>query len=117
MKTTIIILLGLLLLLSNVFWIYQTLDSAVTASYRDQLLHEEQQTRQQLMASLPEIASKASRAEVIAAAARHTDMPLYEKEGCIWVGWLGLSFDAQDRLQAVVPTWSSGPEDDCPAAQ
>jgi hypothetical protein len=112
MKTTIAILV-VLLLASNVFWLYQVLDTGVTLSYRDQQTYELEETRKQLMATLPEVAKYATKAEIIAAASKHTDQEVFEKEGCTWVGWMGFKFDKNNKLKSVSPSWSYGEKDPC----
>lgn len=108
-----IALLAILLIVSNVFWFYQAFDSGITLSYRNQQTYELEETRKQLMSVLPEIANNVSKEEIILAAVKHTDMELFEKEGCTWIGWLGFKFDENDKLMAVSPRWSYGEKDPC----
>lgn len=108
-----LIILTFLLLVSNAFWIYQTIDAGVTITYRTQQLYQLEETRKQLMAVMPEIADGMPREEVVAAAEQYTDQTSYEKDGCTWVGWLGLKFDQSGNLQSVSPSWNYGAEDPC----
>ena len=112
MKTAIVIL-SALLLTSNAFWLYQVIDRGVTLSYRDQQTYELEETRKQLMATFPEVARHATKEEIIAAASKHTDQEVFEKEGCTWVGWLGFKFDENGKLKSVSPAWSYGQTDPC----
>lgn len=112
MKITIAIL-SAILLISNVYWIYQVVDVGVTLSYRDQQIFELEETRKQLMVTLPEVAKHVTKEEIINAASKYTDQEIFEKEGCTWVGWLGFKFDKYNFLISVSPSWSYGEEDPC----
>lgn len=109
----IITILITLLFTTNAFWLYSAIDNGVTVSYRDQQIHEIDETRKQLMASLPEIANNLSKEEIIKITKKHTNQKPYEKNGCSWVGWLGLKFDETKKLQSVSPIWSYGEEAPC----
>ncbi len=108
-----IIILAALLVITNAYWAYRLIDLGVTLSYRDDDNHRNRETRRQLMAVLPDVAKNASRKEIIDAARRYTEQEPFEKDGCIWVGWLGFRFDQDDRLKSVSPTWSFGGKDPC----
>ena len=108
-----VVILSVLLLSSNAFWLYQVLDIGVTLSYRDQQTDELEETRKQLMAILPEIAKNATKEEIVSAAGRYTDMEVYEKDGCTWVGMLGFKFDENSKLKYVSPVWSYGKTNPC----
>lgn len=112
MKITIVIL-SVLLLLSNVFWLYQVIDVGITLSYKEQQIYELEQTERQLMVILPDIAADMSKEQVITVAREYTDQEIFEKAGCTWVGWLGFKFDENNRLSSVSPAWSYGEEDPC----
>lgn len=108
-----IVILSVLLLASNVFWLYQVIDTGLTLSYRDQQTYELEETRKQLMATFPEIARNVTKKEVIAAASKYTDQEVFEKEDCIWVGWIGFKFDENNKLKSVSPSWSYGEKAPC----
>ena len=108
-----IVILSVLLLASNAFWLYQVIDTGITLSYRDQQTYELEETRKQLMVIFPEVAKHATKEEIIAAASKHTDLEVFEKEGCTWVGWLGFKFDESNKLKSVSPSWSYGEKDPC----
>lgn len=105
MKIAIIVLL-ILLVGTNAFWVYQALDSGVTASYRDDTINRFQKTQDQLMATIPKLAGSQEKAEIVDTFEAFTDQETFEKEGCTWVGWVGLKFGDDDRLLAVSPSWS-----------
>ena len=115
MKITVIFL-SLLLLASNAFWLYQVIDTGVTLSYKNQQIHELEETRKQLMATFPEVAKNVTKAEIVAAASKYTDEEAFEKEGCTWIGWLGFKFDENNTLKFLSPSWSTGENDPCHSA-
>lgn len=82
-------------------------------SYRDDQSNRSEETRKQLMAMLPLVAKNATGEEIIEAANRYTEQEPFEKDGCTWVGWLGLKFGRDDRLKSVSPAWSFGEKDPC----
>lgn len=105
-----IALLLVILILSNALWFYNIINLGVTLSYKDQKIYELDETRKQLMLMMPKVADKASKAEVIRAAGTQH---IHEKDGCTWVGWIGLKFDNNNKLQSVSPSWNSGASDPC----
>ena len=52
----IIIILVILLILSNGYWVFQLIDQGITQSYRDQQVYELEETRKQLMHMMPKMA-------------------------------------------------------------
>lgn len=112
MKTAILIL-SMLLLLSNAFWLYRIVDAGVTLSYKNLRLSDLEETRKQLTATFQEIAKEKKKVDIVQAASKFTDQEVFEKDGCTWVGWLGFIFDADDTLTSVSPTWSYGDNDPC----
>jgi hypothetical protein len=109
----VIVILSVLLLASNAFWLYQVIDSGVTLSYREQQTYELEETRKQLMATFPETAKKATKNEIVTAASKFTDQEIFEKNGCTWIGRLGFKFDENNKLKSVSPSWSYGNNDPC----
>lgn len=109
----IIALLLVLLIGSNVFWLYQVLDTGISLSYRDQQTYELEETRKQLMSLMPLVAINVKKEEITKTASQFTDLEPYEKDGCTWVGWLGLRFGNNNELISVSPTWSYGEKDPC----
>ena len=112
MKIIITILVALLLI-TNAFWLYQVVDTGVTNTYREQHIYELEETRKQLMATLPAVAFKVNQMEIVSAARKFTKQEVYEKNGCVWIGWLGFRFDQNHRLLSVSPSWSDGTPDPC----
>ena len=104
MKWIISVLL-ILLLTTNAFWLYSAIDNGVTASYRDQQIHELNETRKQLMAVLPELSAGLNKDEIVSISKKHTNLEPYEKDGCSWVGWLVFKFDENNKLQSVSTVW------------
>jgi hypothetical protein len=109
----IIAVLVLLLIVTNGFWLYGAVDQGVTLSYRDQQIYQLEETRKVLMAVIPKLASNLTKEEIISIASEHTDQEVFEKEGCTWVGWIGLKFSKKGSLQSVSPSWSYEGEDPC----
>ena len=105
MKWVITLLLALLVG-TNGYWFYGAIDQGVTLSYRDQQIHELDETRKQLMAVLPDLAVEHTKNEVVAIVSKHTDRAVYEKEGCTWAGWVGLKFGDAGNLELVAPAWT-----------
>src|SRR5690606_4576968 len=112
MKWTITIL-ALLLVITNGYWLYSVMDQGVTISYRDQQDYELEETRKQLMTVMPKLARNLSKEEVVSIASEQADQEVFEKDGCTWVGWIGLKFSEEGSLQSVSPSWSYGGKDPC----
>lgn len=112
MKITIIVL-SVLLLATNVFWLYLTIDNGVTATYREQEFYEEQKTRVQLSKMFPEVSHALSKQQLVAIAEKQSGEESYEKDGCTWVGLLGFKFNVSGKLVFVSPSWSSSEKDPC----
>ncbi|MDV2079110.1 hypothetical protein [Marinobacter xestospongiae] len=104
----IIAFLSVALIGSNLFWLAIVVDQGVTSAYRDQQIHELDETRKQLMAALPELAGHLGKEEVVSIVSRHTELDAYEKSGCTWAGWVALKFHERGTLQAAMPVWDYG---------
>ena len=109
----VVVVLSVLLVGSNGYWLYTALDAGVTISYAQQRIYELEEATKELMALLPEVAKGADRGQIIAAASKLTDQEPFEKDGCTWVGRLGFRFDDNGRLVSVSPAWSYGEDDPC----
>ena len=106
--------LGALLILSNLWWLYVTFDNAVTAHYRDDQLSVTQRTLEDALELAPLASTGLEKAALIAEAERLYEDDSFEKDGCAWVGNLGLKFDDNQRLVHVSPNWSFvGNKDPC----
>ena len=113
-STLVSLVLGAALIGTNVVWAYWAVDAGMTHTYRAVSLEENQQALAQALAVIrTAVRPNASREQIIAAAATTaTPSPaIFEKDGYIWVGHIGLGFDDAGRLVEVVPAWSSLPSD------
>jgi hypothetical protein len=108
MKKTAIIL-GILLLISNGWWLYHAIDQGVTQTYRDQESYELEKRQKQIINMMPALSENLSKEKVIEIASRYSDMQKFEKDGCIWVGWVGLKFNDKGKLESVSPTDGKDP--------
>lgn len=102
MKTTtaVIATLAAALLVSNVWWAYRLLDAGVSYTYQGASLEESQQALAQALAIINALgAERRSREQVVQAAqAAWPSVEPFERDGVLWVGRLGLRFDAAGRL-------------------
>ncbi|PWV60202.1 hypothetical protein [Plasticicumulans acidivorans] len=102
MKTTTaaIGILAAALLVSNVWWAYRLLDAGVSYTYQGASLEESQQALAQALAVIDALgAERRSREQVVQAVqAAWPSVEPFEKDGVLWVGRLGLRFDAAGRL-------------------
>ena len=105
MKITIIIIVSILLILSNVFWMFQLLDSGISVTHRSQYIEQLESTNKQLKTLLPAMTEKLSKEEIISIADTFSEGDVFEKEGYIWLGDLGFKFNG-DKLISVVDGWS-----------
>ena len=87
-----IITLSLLLVGTNIFWLYATIDSAVTCSYMDQEIYELNGSNVQAVGMLKVSLAGKTKDEMRSMAVKFTDLEPHEKEGCLWVGWYGFKF-------------------------
>ena len=108
------LILGVLLIASNVWWLFQTFDHAITDHYRDDQLGLTERALDNALLLAPLVAAGLERNALIAEAEQLFEDESFEKDGCVWVGNLGLKFDDNHRLVHVSPNWSSaGDEDPC----
>ena len=106
-STIAIVLLSIALVVSNGWWLYHMLDSGITSTYRDVTLEDHHVALVQAFAAFP-VAARASstRGDVLAAAGNAIgDREFLEKDGLVWVGRLGFSFDTNGRVVKVMPAW------------
>lgn len=105
MKTALLIL-AVLLLATNGFWLYRTLDNGITSTYREVSLRENQEALAQALQIIRVSRPTATREEVIEAAqTSHESSRPFEKEGYLWTGRLGLRFSEDGKLVEAVPAW------------
>lgn len=103
----------LLLLGAIAYLVYRGIDTSITLSYRDQQVHELEEANRQLMSALPAIARDMGKPEVVAAMQSNREESPYEKDGCTWIGRVGLKFSADEKLVHVSPGVSYGEPDPC----
>ena len=101
----ICIVLSVLLLSSNVWWVYRSIDGASVAKYREQMLYESVEALEQTIALLPGVAGQTSREDIVEAAETVAETEAFEKDGRVWVGWLGFKFEEGGKLESVIPNF------------
>ena len=109
-RTTVaIVLLSTALILSNALWAYHSLDAGVTATYQEMSLEQNRQALAQVIAVAKESSRPGHSRASIVAAARVPDVPsgALEKDGFLWIGQIGLRFDANDQLLDVRRSWDT----------
>lgn len=92
---------------SNAWWAYRVLDAGVTETYMSASLDTTAELLGQTLALLPVVARPdTTRQDIInAALVKNDPVGPFEKEGYVWVGQLGLQFNAQGKLiKAVTPS-------------
>ena len=112
MKYTAIVL-GLLLIATNAFWLFSYVDQGVTLHYHDDQLNQERSARRQLAKLALATSHSVDKEQIVAAAKMDTDSEPFEKNGCTWVDFIGLKFDENEQLQHISPAWSFGEVDPC----
>ena len=103
-STTAIAGLAAALVASNAWWAYRLLDAGVTQTYQSASLEESQQALSQSLAVIKAMAASNYSQQAIIGAAEAAwpgDEP-FEKDGYLWVGRLGLRFNAEGRLVEAV---------------
>lgn len=103
--------LAVLLILSNVYWLYRAVGARAAS---EEPVAERREALTQLFALIPVLVQKGDRARIIATAA---DAPsnkakIYEKDGYVWVGSLGFRFNDTGQLVEIVTIfdiWNSTP--------
>ena len=101
------VFLILVLVTSNLWWMFQLFDAGVTATYMGHSLEANKKALSQTIKILPIVADRNADREQIISAARLADdtSEPFEKDGLIWVGMIGLKFDKQDKLISVERAW------------
>jgi hypothetical protein len=101
------LLLIITLLGTNGWWLHYAIDAGVTNKYQDQMMYERSGMLEQLILVTPELSSDKNKNEIVDIVKKSTDSEPFEKEGVVWVGWIGLQFNDTDKLIKVIPTWGS----------
>ena len=106
-STVLIVLLVVALAATNAWWFLGAIDSGITASYSQVSLDHNHQALAEAIAIAPVAARPtATRADVLAAARKAADGDEgFEKEGFVWIGYLGYRFDDAGRLVELRTNW------------
>ncbi len=107
------LILGTLLVVSNGWWAYVTVDNAITASYRNDQLRWNQAALSDALALVPAVQPMASKSQVTALLQQSSEIEPFEKDGCVWFDNLGIKFDENARIVHVARRWSFGEDDPC----
>ena len=107
------LVLVVLLVVSNAFWLYNSIDTAITLSYRDQQVHELDASLTQAQQLLPVAFGSPGKESFVAAAMQILEQDSFDKDGCIWIGGLGFKFNENETLEHVSRSWSDGASDPC----
>ena len=103
----VIVALAVLLVASNAWWAYRLLDAGVSATYREVSLENHRTALGQILAIIPiALRPGATQPEILRAAQKDGNPEVFEKDGYVWVGRVGLKFDGAGHLVEVVPAWS-----------
>ncbi|MBI4997695.1 MAG: hypothetical protein HZC22_12535 [Rhodocyclales bacterium] len=99
---TIFVALVALLVGSNIWWLYQTIDQAVTLSYRDQVLYEATNRVSALTTIANETLRGKSKADADAMLRRlFPDETHFEKDGALNTSWLSLNISPDGKVVGV----------------
>ena len=107
------LILVALLVISNAYWLYTSIDTAITLSYRDQQTYELDASLAQAQQLLPIAFGSPDKESFLTAAKQLLEEDSFDKNGCIWIGWLGFRFDDAGALAHVSRTWNFGTPDPC----
>ena len=99
-STVAISLLVVTLVASNAWWAYITVDTGITRTYQKVSFEETQQALSQALAIIKVTSSPTvTRTHIIEASEKAWSAgEPFEKDGCLWVGRLGLRFDTKGKL-------------------
>ena len=103
-----IVTLVVLLLGSNGWWLYRSIDFGLTHTYAMASCEVDRQLRKVYAAVLPVASDPDSdRASVIDAAVEATglDSEPFEKDGYVWIGHAGISFSNSGKVLGVWEGW------------
>lgn len=104
-----IAVLAVALLVSNVWWAFRLIDAGITHTYTGVTLDDQKEALTQALTLLPVVARPGvTRDEVVAAARLPGDtVDAFEKEGFVWIGKIGLRFDARGQLVEARKAWET----------
>jgi hypothetical protein len=98
-KNLPVLLLAIALIGSNAYWTYRFIDLGITHSYTQQEHEEANEALSEALALIKaEGSPDVSRERLIAAAKSISGGEPFEKDGCVYVGRLGLRFSPDGRL-------------------
>jgi hypothetical protein len=102
----IITTLVALLVITNAWWAYRLLDSGISFTYQKASLDKAAMQLAVAKAVISAVVKDGYTKEGVIRAARVADQNSepFEKDGAVWVGQLGLHFNADGRLAKVVTT-------------
>jgi hypothetical protein len=96
----------LCLLVTAAYLAYAGIDTAVSLSYRDQQATELEQVRKQLMGAMPALAKGRLKEDIVKLLEEASGERAWEKDGCTWIGLIGLQFSPAGELVHVTSVWS-----------
>jgi hypothetical protein len=98
-----ITVLGVALIASNAWWANKSIDRGISAGYLDASFTTNTTLMQQALAVLAlTVQRNFKKSDVISAAQAPSNVAPFEKDGYLWVGDLGLQFNAEGQLSNVV---------------
>lgn len=103
----VIILLSGLLLASNAWWGYRSLDHGVTLTHTQVAVDDLKQALDQSLSLFPLLASEQMNKDAIIKyfEANFGFKNGFEKNGFFWIGKIGLRFDEREKLIEVQRAW------------
>lgn len=99
--------LGVVLVVSNVWWAYRLLDAGISHTYLGTSLEDNKEALNQTLVLLPVVAQAGTSREKIISAARPAGDSIapFEKDGFVWVGRIGLKFSNDGKLIEATRAW------------
>jgi hypothetical protein len=93
---TLLLALIAALIGSNAWWAYQAIDAGITRTYAEISAAETRQALAQTKALVRTMAKGSYTKQALMEAARQPvpEMEPFEKDGVVWIGQIGLKFDA-----------------------
>ena len=96
MKKAIPWILGVLLVVSNLAWLVWTIDTAITRAYDGS--YEIKQSQQEQVRLLKVLLKDKSKAEVLSWLKQAGYSKPFEKDGCVFAGFLTFQFSQDDKV-------------------
>ena len=92
--------LGVLLVVTNAFWLFQAVDHGVSRAYREQACTESEEALEQALATLRRVRGHVGRKDILQAA--RASLPRlgepFDKEGALHAGRLSFKLDTGGHL-------------------